>query len=78
LIFSHGRKTPCVGGTKNLIIGPPPLTEDSNFLYEHKRKGRDLEYFMIIAKGSGRDKLLLSGINTYTIMEYGEGLISER
>jgi uncharacterized protein (DUF58 family) len=71
-------ENPLRRGTKNLIIGPPPLTEDSNFLYEHKRKGRDLEYFMIIAKGSGRDKLLLSGINTYTIMEYGEGLISER
>lgn len=71
-------ENPLRRGTKNLIVGPPPLREESNFLYENKRKGRDLEYFMIVTKSTGRDKVILPGIPFYTIMEYGEGLISER
>ena len=70
-------ENPVRRGTKYFIIGPPPLTEDGNFLFEQKRKGRDMEYFVIAARGTGKEQLTLSGVPAHTVKEYGEGLISE-
>ena len=71
------KENPLRRGTKNFIIGPPPLTEDGNFLFEHKRKGRDLEYFIIAARGAEKGKLTIPGLPVHRVEEYGGGLISE-
>ena len=71
------KENPVRRGTKYFIIGPPPLTEDGNFLFEQKRKGRDLEYFIIAARGTEKKKLLIPGLPVHRVEEYGEGLIRE-
>jgi len=64
-------------GTKNLLIGPPPLTDEGNFLLDQKRMGRDMEYFMISARNRSGYCPHLPGIPCHSISEYGEDLIDE-
>ncbi|MDC7224596.1 MAG: hypothetical protein PQJ60_12705, partial [Spirochaetales bacterium] len=71
------RENPLLRGTKYFIIGPPPLTEDSNLLFEQNRRGREMEYFMILPQGSSPENRNIPGLPTHKIEEYGKRLIHE-
>lgn len=61
-------------GTKYLIITPPPLAEDLAFLREQKRRGLDLELFLLSGLRTHRKQLNPRGIPCFILSTQGGGL----
>ena len=74
-LFESGIKIPM--GTRVMVISPRLKEEQLNVLLGATRKSMSIEYFQIILSGSSADEeMLIGGVKTYPVLDYGEKLIN--
>ena len=62
-------------GTKIMVVTPPPREEEREALMSIKRKGYDMEVFMVSSYAIKREDAVVHGLQTHTVREYGTELL---
>lgn len=65
-------------GCKYLIVTPPLLSEDLNFLQEQKRIGKDIELYMVSGLKTHKKQLAHPGIPCYILHPHGGAPVREQ
>lgn len=64
-------------GTKIMAVTPPPREDERESLLSSKRRGYDLEVFVVSTYAVKREESVIYGLPTHSIREYGTELLNE-
>ena len=72
-LFRSGVSIPT--GSKIMVVSPPLKQEQADTLLSTKRKGYDLEVFLSTSHTMKQEDIMVHGIRSHTIREYGKELV---
>ena len=64
-------------GTKIMVVTPPPRVEEREALLSAKRRGYDMEVFVVSSYAMKREDAMVHGLLTHSVREYGTELLNE-
>ena len=64
-------------GTKLMVVTPPPKDDEKEALLSTKRRGYDMQVFVVSSYAMKREEAQIHGLESYAIREYGTELIHE-
>ena len=64
-------------GTRIMVVTPPPREDEKESLLSSKRKGYDMEVFIVSTYAMKREESVIYGLSTHPIREYGTELLNE-